>query len=44
MKKQKQKRKKRFEDLSLLEYVLLELLIGLVDLGIFIIIIKSGVI
>jgi hypothetical protein len=40
----KKKKRKRFEDLSLLEYVALELIIGLIDLGIFIIIIKSGLI
>ena len=39
----KEKKKKRFEDLSLLEYILLELLLGLVDLGIFILIIKTGI-
>jgi len=39
----KGKKKKRFEDLSLLEYILLELLLGLVDLGIFILIIKTGI-
>lgn len=44
MKKGKKKKvRKRFEDLSLLEYISLELLIGLIDLGIFILIIKSGV-
>jgi hypothetical protein len=42
MKKQKQKRK--FEDLSLLEYIILELVLGLIDLGIFIAIIKAGII
>jgi len=35
---------KRFDELNLLEYILLELGIGLLDLAIFIIIIKSGVI
>jgi len=35
---------KKWEDLSLIEYIALELLIGLVDLGIFILIIRSGVI
>jgi hypothetical protein len=45
MKKGKRKKvRKRFEDLSLLEYICLELLIGLIDLGIFIVIIRSGVI
>lgn len=44
MKNKKGKKKKRFEDLSLLEYIALELIIGLIDLSIFIIIIKSGVI
>lgn len=44
MKKGKKKKaRKRFEDLSLLEYICLELLIGLIDLGIFILIIKSGI-
>lgn len=35
---------KKFDDLSLIEYVILELVIGLIDLGIFILIIKSGII
>jgi hypothetical protein len=35
---------KKFEELSLIEYIALELVIGLIDLGIFIIIIKSGII
>lgn len=35
---------KKWEELSLIEYIALELLIGLVDLGIFILIIRSGVI
>jgi hypothetical protein len=35
---------KKFEELSLLEYICLELLIGLIDLGIFILIIRSGII
>lgn len=35
---------KKFEELSLLEYIALELTIGLIDLGIFIVIIKSGII
>jgi hypothetical protein len=45
MKRTKGKKKPmKFENLSLLQYVLLELGIGLLDLAIFIVVIKSGVI